>query len=59
MAHLHSSSPTARLVRGVESGIAHHAEMMILPPDWTYEYTSIFRYHDPPSTSPEPTPEKP
>jgi ectoine hydroxylase-related dioxygenase (phytanoyl-CoA dioxygenase family) len=51
------SSHYGELVRGVEPGIAHHEEMtMILPPDWSHGYTSIFRHQDARSAS-EPTPE--
>ena len=54
------SSHYGAMVRGVEPGIAHHDEMMmILPPDWTHGYSSIFRHQDPPSNSSEPTPENP
>lgn len=54
------SSHYGQIVRGVEPGIAHHDEMtMILPPDWTHGYTSIFRHQDTPSTNSEPTPENP
>ena len=54
------SSHYGQIVRGVEPGIAHHDAMtMILPPDWTHGYTSIFRHQDTLSTNNEPTPENP
>lgn len=42
------SSHHGHLVRGVETGIAHHEEMtLILPPDWSGGYTSLFAHqHD-------------
>lgn len=53
------SSHYGELVRGVEPGVAHHDEMtMILPPDWSHGYTSIFRHQDALPTS-EPIPETP
>lgn len=42
------SSHHGQLVRGIEPGIAHHEEMtLILPPDWSDGYTSLFAHqHD-------------
>jgi len=37
------SSHHGALVRGVEPGVAHHEELtLILPPDWSAGYTSLF-----------------
>lgn len=37
------SAHHGEIVRGVEPGIAHHEEMtLILPPDWSHGYTSLF-----------------
>ena len=39
----YTSSHYGEIVRGVEPGVAHHEEMtVILPPDWSHGYTSIF-----------------
>ena len=46
------SSHYGTLVAGVEPGVAHHEEMtLVLPPDWTHGYTSIFSHQD--ATRPE------
>ncbi len=51
------SSHYGQIVRGEEPGIAHHEDMtMILPPDWSDGYTSIFRHQDALSAA-ESTPE--
>ena len=44
------SSHYGTIVRGEEPGVAHHDDMtLILPPDWTHGYTSIFAHqHDRP-----------
>lgn len=43
----YQSSHYGDLVRGIEPGTAHHEDMtMILPPDWTHGYTSIFAHQD-------------
>ncbi|MGI9607747.1 MAG: phytanoyl-CoA dioxygenase family protein [Acidimicrobiales bacterium] len=41
------SSHYGTLVRGQEPGVAHHEELtLILPPDWTHGYSSIFAQQD-------------
>ena len=49
------SSHYGEIVRGVEPGTAHHEEMtLILPPDWSHGYTSIFTHQEPIATGHEP-----
>lgn len=43
------SSHYGTIVRGEEPGVAHHEDLeLILPPDWTHGYTSIFAHQDSP-----------
>ena len=50
------SSHHGELVRGIEPGVAHHEELtLVLPPDWSHGYSSLFAHqHDrnsePPAT---------
>ncbi len=49
------SSHYGELVLGEEPGLAHHEELtLILPPDWTHGYTSIFAHQDVHRTDEEP-----
>lgn len=43
----YKSSHYGEIVRGSEPGVAHHEEMtVILPPDWSHGYTSIFEHQE-------------
>ena len=48
------SSHYGEIVRGTEPRVAHHEELeLILPPDWTHGYTSIFSHQDALRDNPE------